>query len=80
MNDEAEPRDVEAPFGRLERTLIYEFIRARGYDSTGLADLPEEQREHLLADASIYASGKLMEVEARSHFLNEIHDGSCGAS
>jgi hypothetical protein len=32
----------------------------------------------LLADASVYASGKLMEVEARSHFLDEIHDGTPG--
>ena len=37
---------------------------------------PEEQRRKLLADADVYASGKLTEVEARLHFLDAIHDGS----
>jgi hypothetical protein len=65
---------VEAPLSQLERALIDEFVRARGYDPLKLADLRDEARERLLTDASVYASGRLMEVEARCHFLDEIHD------
>jgi hypothetical protein len=78
VSDEAETRPLEAPLGQLERALIDQFVRARGYDPNNLADLPEDERERLLADASVYASGKLMEVEARSHFLDELHDGTPG--
>ena len=66
--------------GRLERTLIDGFLRSRGVESHALSLLPESDREKLLADASIYASGKLMEVEARSHYLEQIHDDAAIAA
>jgi hypothetical protein len=64
---------LELPHGQLEQSLIEAFVRARGYDPLRLADLPDEEREALLKDASTYASGRLVEIEARSHFLYEIH-------
>jgi hypothetical protein len=72
----AEPRDthpMEDPESRLEQALIEEFLRARGYDSAGLSALPEDQRQPLLKGASIDAATKLAEVEARAHFVHEIH-------
>ena len=54
--------------------LIDQFLRVRGFDRLRLSELPPERREKLLAEASVYASGKLVEVEARSHFVDEIHD------
>jgi hypothetical protein len=66
---------LETPLSQLERALILEFVRARGYDAHTLADLPEHKRKALLKDASTYASGKLTEVESREHFLDEIHPG-----
>jgi hypothetical protein len=48
----------------LARALIDEFVRAPGYDPMKLADLPNEERDTLLKEASVYASGKLVEVEA----------------
>ena len=66
---------LEAPLGQLERTLIAEFVRARGYDTLRLAELSEHDRITLLKEASIYASGKLTEMESREHFLDEIHHG-----
>ena len=65
----------EAPLGQLERALIDEFVRAQGHDPLKLADLPELEREALLKEASVYASGRLSEVETRSHFVHEIHEG-----
>lgn len=68
------------PFAGLERALIDEFLRAHGYDAERVASLPEKERDTLLKQASVYASGKLSEVESRSHFLDEMHEGSAGAS
>jgi hypothetical protein len=76
--DKPDTPPVEAPLGHLESSLIDEFLRARGYDPTRLAELSEHERERILKEASVYASAKLSEVEARSHFLHEIHDGGPG--
>jgi hypothetical protein len=65
---------VEAPLGQLERALIDEFLRTRGYDPHKLTELPEQEREALLKQASLYASSRLTEVESRSHFVHEMHD------
>lgn len=69
---------LQAPLGQLERALIDEFVRARGYDPAHLANVPEEERETLLKEASAYASVKLAEVESKSRFVDEIHDGVPG--
>jgi hypothetical protein len=68
----------QAPLGALERALIEAFLETRGYDRADLADLPQDKRESLLKEACAYASVRLAEVESRSHFLDEIHDGVRG--
>ena len=68
------------PLGYLERTLIDGFLRSRGVDPRAVSELPESEREKLLADASVYASGKLMEMEARSHYVEQIHDDAALAA
>jgi len=75
MSNKTQTDSLEAPLAQLERSLIDEFVRARGHDPDKLTDLPAHERKRLLADASVYASGKLTEVEARSHFVDEIHGG-----
>jgi hypothetical protein len=64
--------------GQLGRALIDEFVRARGYDPRKLTALNEGDRHSLRADASTYASTKLMEIEARSHFVHEMHGDAAG--
>ena len=49
MTDET--RTLEVPLGKLERSLIDDFVRGRGYDPRKLVDLPEDERRKLLADA-----------------------------
>lgn len=66
---------LHAPLAQLELALIDQFVRARGYDPLTLDALPEHERETLLKEASLHASAKLTEIEARSHFIDEIHDG-----
>ena len=69
---------LEAPLAQLERALIDAFVRSRGYDPSRLADLPELERETLLKEASTHASSRLTEIESRSRFLHDIHDGASG--
>jgi hypothetical protein len=63
----------EPPLATLERSLIDEYLRDRGYDRAGLAALADAERASLLKDASSYASCKLSEVEMRSQFVHELH-------
>jgi hypothetical protein len=74
--DPPDARFAEPPLGQLERALIDEFLRGRGYDHDALAALPPADRDRLLSEASLYASSKLAEVEARSHLLDDFHHGT----
>ena len=77
MSDEGnEGQRPQPPLGELERAFIDEFVRMRGYDPAKLAHLPAPEREALLKEASTYASSKLTEVESRSRYLGELHDGT----
>lgn len=79
-NQRPDDRHLEAPLSQLERALIDEFVRESGHDPQRLAELPEATRDALLKEASIHASAKLSEIESRSHFLSELHDGLPRAS
>lgn len=61
------------PMKQLEEALIDEFLRARGHDRRSVHALPEDQARRLLTDASVHASSKLSEVEARAHYVHELH-------
>jgi hypothetical protein len=63
-----------APLAELERALIETFIQARGLDPAALARLPEADRVALLTEASVAVSAKLAEIEARSHYLHDLHE------
>lgn len=60
------------PLGQLEQALIDQFVRACGHDPHHLSELSNDERDTVLKRASIYASSRLSEVEARSHFLEEL--------
>jgi hypothetical protein len=64
---------IQAPLAQLERTQIEEFLLLRGHDFSTVASLPEAERHALLKDASLHASARLAEIEARSHYVHEIH-------
>jgi hypothetical protein len=72
--DQPETSTLQAPLSQLERALIDAFVRARGYDPLKLAELPEREREQILTQASVHASAKLAEVEAKSHLIDEIRE------
>ncbi len=79
-HQQRDDQPLEAPLGQLERALIDEFVRARGYDPERLIELPEAARNELLKEASIQASARLSEIESRSRYVHELHDGLPRAS
>ena len=58
----------------LENSLIEEYLKEKGYSYEDLKKLPAELVEKLMKEASQYASLKMEEVQARAHFVKELHD------
>ncbi len=62
----------------LEKTLIEAYLKGKGHTLDDLKKLPEEEARQLMKEASVYASGKLAELEERAHFVQELHDAYIG--
>jgi hypothetical protein len=69
-----ETREValEEPLAGIERHLIAAYVAGTGHDLQELLKRPDADAKTLLADASRYASDKLSEIEARSHYLHSL--------
>ncbi len=67
--------DARSGYSHLERGFIDEFLRGMGFTFEELQQLKSEQSQALLRAACLYASGRLAEVEARSHLVDELHGG-----
>lgn len=64
------------PQARLERALIEQYLQERGCSlSTMKAKSAGEQRA-LLGQASLYAAGRLAEIDARAAYIHDIHDAT----
>lgn len=68
---EALPR-VSEPLAGLEHTLIEAYAAGAGYTIESLRARTDEAARDVLKHASLYASEKLAEVEARSHYLHSL--------
>jgi hypothetical protein len=60
---------------QLELALISEFLQRHGYSLASLHELPEDQAEAVYRQATLYASGRLSEVESRAHYYDDMHHG-----
>jgi hypothetical protein len=67
---------VGDPLAQLERAFIEEYLQGRGHHLQDVRELPSEQAEALMREASAYASGRLTEVETRAHLVSDLHDAS----
>ena len=65
---------TEDPNAVLEKALIEEYLKQHGYTHEGLKKLPPKLVKKIMQEASQYASLKMEEVEARAHFVKELHD------
>lgn len=60
---------------QLERAFIEEYLRGLGHSSEELHQLPPAEVKVLMRAASLYASMRMEEVEARSQLVEELHGG-----
>ena len=67
---------AEDPLAQLERAFIEEFLQRHGQSLSTVHQLPHEETMKLLKEASLYASGRLTEVESRAHYVSDMHDGA----
>ncbi len=73
MTNQSDVSRITDRNAHLERALIDEFVRAHGHDVAHLDELPDEERRHLLSDAAAYAAMRLAEMEARAHYVHDLH-------
>jgi len=73
MQDASDTPRQEDPLAQLERAFIEEYLRSRHYSLDMLKQLPADEAETLLNEASLFASGRLAEVESRAHLVDELH-------
>lgn len=71
--NDRDKQPLHDPLAELERHLISAYVAGAGHDLDELLRRADEDAKRLLAEASQYASGKLSEVEARSHYLHKLH-------
>lgn len=59
----------------LEWAYLEEYLKSLGFSLDQLHTMPSEQARALMREASLFASMRLSEVEARSHLVEELHGG-----
>ena len=65
-------KPIEEPLAQLERELMTAYIAGAGENIEALVSRTDERARRLLADASLYATSRLSEVEARLHYLRSL--------
>jgi len=72
MTDQNDTAPLHDPMAEIERHLISACVAGAGHDLETLLRRTDEDARRLLAEASLYASGRLSEVEARLHYLHKL--------
>jgi hypothetical protein len=72
MTGHSTDRPPLEPLAELERQLIGAYVAGAGQDLQTLLTRNDDAARQLLSAASLYASDKLCEIEARSHYLRAL--------
>lgn len=64
---------LDAPLADVEHHLMAAFLAGSGHSLEALQARTDPEARALLAGASQYASGRLSEIEARSHYVHALH-------
>jgi hypothetical protein len=72
-SNHADDGAFEEPLAALERQFIAEYLEAAGLDYHTLLMRHDDEARRILAHATLHASERLSEIEARSHFLDNLH-------
>jgi len=67
------PTPLTEPKASLEKAFIEAFLMSKGYSTETLVFLTKSHARRLRIEASIYASGRLAEIEARSTMVDDLH-------
>lgn len=70
--DNLETAPLRDPLTLLENELITAYLAGAGHDVEQLRARTDDDARKLLAEASLYASTRLTEVESRSHYLHSL--------
>jgi len=62
----------EGPESALEKQLVEDYLKSKGYTREALHQMPPETVKELMKEACTYASLKLAELESKSKFRDEI--------
>ena len=73
ITEQTEVRSGGGSQAQLENAFIAEYLGSCGYSPASLRKLPANEVRRLMAEASLYASTRLCEVETRSRFVHEMH-------
>jgi hypothetical protein len=73
MATETDRAPLEEPLAELERQLIGAYVAGAGQDLAILLTRDDKESKQLLAEASLFATEKLTEVESRSDYLRRLH-------
>ena len=72
MKPELPPEPLHEPLAELERELLAAYVSGAGYDLESLRTREDSDARDILTRASVYASARLCEVEARLHYLRSL--------
>jgi len=73
MRDIADVPPVDDFEAKLELALIDEYLRQHGHTRDELPQLEPAERDRLRHDAAAYAAGRLAEIDARAHYVEDLH-------
>lgn len=68
-------KSPESPDSTLTWHFIKKYLKLRGYSPEEVSLLPDDSAKELMASACKYASLKMAEIEACSHFRKNIRGG-----
>ena len=63
---------IDEPLAEIERQLIGAYLAGAGHDLHELLTRNDDESRRLLSEAGRYASEKLSEIEARSHYVQAL--------
>ena len=73
LKDQEDRPPLDDLLAELERHLIIAYVASAGHELEDLLTRTDDVAKRLLVEASRHASAKLSEVEARSHYLHQLH-------
>jgi hypothetical protein len=73
MAEDLHAHPLDEPLAQLERRLIDEYLRGAGHDPETIHARHDPQARAVMTDAATYAAARLAEVEARSHYVRNLH-------